>query len=82
MIDTTPFYSSDKASRTTESYEFIPSSMTLLNFYFSASNRKGAYADGDIQLIFTYQEDGKPVIAPRGATLTSARISRRANSII
>ena len=63
MIDTTPFYSSDKAFADDGNGEIYTFQYDALEFYFSASNRKGAYADGDIQLIFTYQEDGKPVIA-------------------
>lgn len=63
MIDTTPFYSSDKAFADGGNGEIYTFQYDALEFYFSASNRKGAYADGDIQLIFTYQEDGKPVIA-------------------
>ena len=62
MIDTTPFYSGDKTFADDGKGEIYTFQYDALEFYFSAENRKGAYAEGDVQLIFTYQNDGKPVM--------------------
>ena len=63
LVDTTPFFSREKTFADDGKGSIYTFQYDCLEFYFSASNRKGAYGAGDVQMIFTYQNDGKPVMS-------------------
>ena len=62
LADTTPFFSADKAFADDGKGDIYSFQYDCLEFYFSAANRVGAYGDGDVQFIFTCQDDGKPAL--------------------
>ena len=53
------FFSADKAFADDGKGDIYSFQYDCMEFYFSAANRVGAYGEGDVQFIFTCQDDGK-----------------------